>query len=87
MILHTRLHFPNIDRLQERFREESKPFFSALSDRERRELRKYCNFKKAEHQNNWSFSDGTYRTLTTINAAALDFYLKKLKYTQLKIFG
>lgn len=87
MILYTSLYFPNIDRLQERFGDESKPFFSTLSDRERKQLRKYYDFKKAEHQDNWSFTDTTYRTLTTIDAAALEFYLRQLKYTQLKIFN
>lgn len=85
MTLYTLLYFPNIDRLQERFGDESKPFFSTLSKAERKQLQKYYNFKKAEHQDNWSFTDTTYRTLKAIDAAALDFYLRQLKYKQLSL--
>ena len=85
MWLVTHLYFPNIDRLQERFKPESKVFFASLSDYQRKELRKYINYKKAEHQDNWSFSGTTQRTLVLIDAVALKFYLKELKYKQLNL--
>ena len=85
MILYTSLYFPNIDRLADRFPTDSVCFFKELSDYQRKELRKYFNFKSSKYQDNWSFSDTTYRILTAIDAAALKFYLEKLKYTQLKL--
>lgn len=85
MILYTSLYFPNIDRLTDRFPTDSVCFFKELSDYQRKQLKKYLNFKLSKHQDNWSFTDTTYRTLEVIDAAALKFYLEKLKYTQLKL--
>lgn len=122
MTLHTSLEFPNIDRLTDRFHQESICFFNQLNKFQReakleklgepsstcllcltddlfglrvppiflrqipsKELRKYLNFRRAEHQDNWSFSDTTYKTLVLIDSNAYQFYLTSLKYTQLRL--
>jgi hypothetical protein len=64
------LNFPAIDRLLERFKEDSKPFFASLKSAQRKELRKYINYKKAVHQDNWSFSLFTAATLVQLNHQA-----------------
>lgn len=81
----TTLNYPSIDRLLDRFKEDSKQFFKSLKSNQRKELRKYINYRKANHKDNWSFSPFTAATLAQINHQAEQFYLQQLKYTQLKL--
>jgi hypothetical protein len=81
----TTLNYPSIDRLLERFGSESRPFFVSLSRAERKELQKYCNYRKAAHKDNWGFSPYTVTTLDSIDRRAEQFYQQRLKYTQLII--
>lgn len=81
----TTLNYHSIDRLLDRFKEDSKPFFKNLNRNQRKELRKYINYRKAEHKDNWSFSPFTAATLEQVNHRAEQFYLQHLKYTQLKL--
>ncbi len=81
----TTLNYPSIDRLLERFRSESRPFFASLSSTERKELRKYINYRKATHKDNWGFSPYTVATLNRIDQQAEQFYLQHLKYRQLEL--
>lgn len=81
----TSLHYPAIDRLLDRFKLESKQFFPRLNRNQRKELRKYINYRKAEHKDNWNFSPFTAATLEQVNHRAEQFYLQHLKYTQLKL--
>lgn len=79
----TTLYYPSIDRLLDRFREDSRPFFAGLKTSERKELRKYTNYRKAQHKDNWSFSPFTVATLDRIEHQAEQFYSRCLKYKQL----
>ncbi len=81
----TELDFPAIDRLLERFKEDSKPFFATLKSAQRKELRKYINYKKAVNQDNWSFSQFTAQTLSQMNCQAEQFYRQHLQYKQLSL--
>lgn len=74
-----------MDRLLDRFKEESKPFFASLNRSQRKELRKYLDYRKAIHKDNWSFTPNTTATLDLVNHQAEQFYLQQLKYTQLKL--
>lgn len=84
-MLVTHLNFPGLDRLLGRFKEDSKPFFASLKSAQRKELRKYINYKKAVNPDSWSFSPFTAATLSQLNYQAEKFYLHHLRYTQLKI--
>jgi hypothetical protein len=81
----TTLNYPSIDRLLERFGSESRPFFASLSRAERKELQKYCNYRKAAHKDNWGFSPYTVATLDSIDRRAEQFFQQNLKYRQLEL--
>jgi hypothetical protein len=80
-----KLDYPAIDWLLDRFKEDSRPFFTGLSSIQRKELRKYLNYRKASHKDNWSFSPFTVATLNQIDRQAEQFYSRSLKYKQLSL--
>ncbi|MDV2997659.1 MAG: hypothetical protein N4J56_007364 [Chroococcidiopsis sp. SAG 2025] len=84
-MLTTILDYPNIDRLLDRFASESKPFFANLNRSELKELRKYIDYRKASHKDNWGFSPHTVATLNSIDCRTKQFYLQHLKYQQLSL--
>lgn len=84
-MLTTTLHYPNVDRLLDRFAQDSRPFFASLNKAEQKELRKYIDYRKATHKDNWGFSPHTVATLNSIDYRAKQFYLHNLKYQQLSL--
>lgn len=81
-----KLEAPDIDRLVDRFQPEWKEFFyKALTRSDRKEIRKYLNYRKNPHSE-WSFHLYTAEILARANEQAKKLYWEKLRARQLTIF-
>jgi hypothetical protein len=83
---------PHIEKLLTQFPKESKPFFKGLKKHERRAMLRYRNLRNGTNNlsedadwSGWTFTEGTYTAIVSIDRQARDYYLTHLRCVQLTL--